>query len=152
MTSIDRACLRACSVVLAAALSSASIAFAADAPQKKEGQDTGSEHQLEGVTVRGKHDALSESDRKLKELQRSLPDLNSDAPKTESLGERTLDRARDYVAGHQDPNKLNDDSKTFLERMQNPLDRSRDDGVQPPLRRDIKDYADPLCQAGSCPP
>ena len=139
------------------ALNGGAVALADEAPQKAEASqknepETKSEHQLEGVTVRGKHDVLSESDRKLKELQKSLPDLNSDAPRKESLAQRAADRAAEYVSQHKDPNKLNDESKAFLERMQNPFDQQRANTVQPPLRPDAKDYADPLCQAGSCPP
>ena len=138
--------------LFAVALVSVGVAFADDAAPKNEPEAGKKGDQLEAVIVRGKHDVLSESDRRLKELQKSLPDLNSDAPRKESLTERAADRVVNYVSQHKDPNKLDDSSKAFLERMQDPLDHQRANTVQPPLRPDAKDYADPLCQAGSCPP
>jgi len=141
------------SLLLLAALALAcGSALAEDAAGAGKPPESKNERQLEGVTVTGKRDALSESDRRMKELQKSLPDLNSDAPKKEGLAQRTADHVVDYVKRRKDPNKLDDDSKTFLERSENPLDRPRADSVAPPLRPDARDYADPLCHDGSCPP
>jgi hypothetical protein len=77
--------------------------------------------ELGGVVVKGKRNPLAESDRKLKELQNGLPNLNSDGKKVTTFTERMVDRAMKYLSDHSDPNKLNSQNKAFLQRSQDSL-------------------------------
>jgi hypothetical protein len=110
--------------------------------------------ELGGVTVRGKRDLFSESDARMKKLRASLPDLDSDAGHTESLGQRVVDRAEHYLSSHRDPNALSDAAKAQAQHLQSMggVDNQHDAGKPAIPQPDAKDYVDPLCQTGSCPP
>ncbi len=92
-----------------------------------------------GVVVKGRRNPLSESDRRLKEVQKSLPDLNSDGKRKKSVTERAVDRVHKYTSEHSDPNKLDDSSKAFLQQTQNPLDREHQGAPGAPPSRDPQD-------------
>ena len=108
--------------------------------------------ELDSVTVKGKRDLLGESEARLRKLKESLPDLSSDVGHKETLTQRVVDAAVHYLGSHTDPNKLSDDSKTMIEQMQSPLDSTHDAGKPPVAQPDARDYVDPLCQTGYCPP
>jgi hypothetical protein len=110
--------------------------------------------QLNGVVVKGKRDIFAESDARMKKLKESLPDLNSDAGHKESLAQRIVDSTGHYLTSRQDPNKLSDAEKKTVQHIQSAtsVDRNHDAGRPPVSQPDAKDYADPLCQTGSCPP
>lgn len=108
--------------------------------------------QLKGVTVKGKRDLLGESDAKMKKLKESLPDMNSDVGHKESLAQRVVDKTRAYLGNHSDPNKMDDEGKALIDRVQNSVDNTQNAGRTRVDQPDARDYADPLCQTGSCPP
>ena len=110
--------------------------------------------ELSGVTVKGERDVLSDSDARMKKLKDSLPTLDSDGPRKEGLAQRIYDRTSAYLSSHKDINALPAASKTQVQHMQNELSVDRvHDGDKPPVPQpDAKDYVDPLCQTGSCPP
>lgn len=111
-------------------------------------------HELGGVTVKGKRDPLAEADARMKKLKESLPDLQSDAPKKEGLAQRVVDRTKNYLTSHQDPNKLKESSKTQYQHIQaqGSVDREHEGSKPAVAQPDASDYIDPLCQTGSCPP
>lgn len=109
-------------------------------------------HKLKTVTVKGQHDLLSESEARLKKLKDSLPDMDSDVGRKESLAQRVVDSTGKYLANHTDPNKMSNDDKAFVDRVQNGVDATHNAGKPPVAQPDAKDYSDPLCQTGSCPP
>lgn len=106
------------------------------------------------VNVQGHRDALSDQDRRLQRLKDSLPDLDTVGTKpTESDVEHLVHKIGEYAQNHKDVNKLSDDSKDFLQRLQQQsLDREHSSAAWTPPSRDSADYKDPLCQTGSCPP
>lgn len=114
--------------------------------------DTPEAQKLKGVTVKAKRDLLDESDARMKKLKDSLPDMNSDVGHKESFTQRVVDRTKAYLSNHTDPNKINDDGKALIDRAQNGVDNTQNAGRAPVAQPDAKDYADPLCQTGSCPP
>jgi hypothetical protein len=116
------------------------------------GADPADAEKLKGVTVKGKRDLLDESDARMKKLKESLPDINSDAGHKETFAQRVVDKTKAYLANHTDPNKINDDGKALIERAQNGVDNTQNAGKPTIDQPDAKDYSDPLCQAGSCPP
>lgn len=123
--------------------SSSPATVAADAPDAQK---------LKGVTVKGKRDLLDESDAKMKKLKESLPDMGSDVGHKESFAQRVVDRTKAYLNNHTDPNKINDEGKALIERAQNGVDNTQNAGHTSVAQPDAKDYSDPLCQTGSCPP
>lgn len=104
-----------------------------------------------GVVVKGHRNPLGESDKRLKEVQKSLPELNSDAKRKKGATERVVDRTRKYLSDHSDPNKLDEPSKAFLQQQQNSLDREHQGAPSAPPSRGPDDGADPYCRTGSCP-
>ena len=132
----------------------AAASAAAPAPVQTNPSPNEKPHELSGVTVKGEHDVLGDSDAKMKKLKDSLPTLDSDGLRKESLAQRVYDRTSAYLSSHKDINALPAASKTQVQHMQNELSVDRvHDGDKPPVPQpDVKDYVEPLCQTGSCPP
>lgn len=96
---------------------------------------------LPAVEVEGKRDALSESDRRLREKKKKLPGLGDDKLRKKGTAEKAIDA---YNKLEKDPNKLDQDTQDFLERtVKSPDTNHRDDYVTLP-RRDGADYVDPI--------
>lgn len=83
-------------------------AAAKDPPPPAQQQD------LPGVTVQGHHNPLNRSDRKLRQLKKSLPELGGKAAPTAG------DRARDYLARHADPEAATGQQRQMMEKARQP--------------------------------
>jgi hypothetical protein len=77
---------------------------------------------LPGVTVEGKSGPLDRSDRRVEQLQGSLPALGGEAqPHKRGLRKRLAD----YMAKHKDPNKATGQQRAMMERAQTPPEPQR---------------------------
>ena len=97
-------------IVAAAAVMPA--AFAAQ-PQAAPRQGSAPAQNLPGITVQGRPDAFTESDRRLAAVQRRLPVMGTDIPPQVTFA----DRAATYLAAHRDPNRLDVEQQDMLLKM-----------------------------------
>lgn len=69
---------------------------------------------LPGTTVEGGPTVIDRSDRRLHQLQNSLPELGSNRPPRRKLS----DRAAEYLKRHRDPNQATGQQRAMMERAQ----------------------------------
>jgi hypothetical protein len=94
------------------------LALAAAAPAAAKGpapaQPAAQPQDLPGVTVQGQHNPLNRSDRHLRQLKKSLPELGGKAAPT------AADRASDYLRRHADPEAATGEQKRMMEKARQP--------------------------------
>lgn len=103
---------------------------------------------LPEVDVDGKRDPLSESDRRLGKQKKALPGLGSDGKRTPGTGEKVIDA---YNKLEKDPNKLDRDSKDFIEHQLRAPDVNHHEATAPVIDREAQDYADPIAAQQAAP-
>lgn len=109
-------------------------------PEQPKRKDTATVD-LPAVEVEGKRDALSESDRRLREKKKKLPGLGDDKLRKKGTAEKAIDA---YNKLEKDPNKLDQDTQDFLERTVKAPDTNHRDNYGTLPRRDGADYVDPI--------
>jgi hypothetical protein len=152
MTAIGASGVQAASPTAPAAAASTHTPTAAASTAPPAANDKQDAEELSTVIVKGKRDLLMDSDARMKKLKESLPDIDSDVGHKEGFAQRVVDRTKDYLHNHSDPNKVSDEGKALINSAQNGVDNAHDAGKPPVAQPDAKDYSDPLCQTGSCPP
>jgi hypothetical protein len=114
-------------------------------PPKKQDPEV---KELDGVTVRGQKDPLSEADRKRREQAKKLPGLGSEQERQQDR----LDKLRAwYSTLPKDPNDLSPDAQQFLEQTTRAPDVNHVGQYKTEPRRDSADYKDPFAKASKTP-